>query len=174
MLQRLFYISILLGAIISCSDTVEHNRIDTEKSNIENWIDQSGIRATEIGGVYRLELSASPLTAPQLVEKGDSIYLNYAIFTFSSLPETLIDTNIRELAIDQQADTMFMNFDVKRLKYGTSDMINGLSKALAGSSKGASYAVVIPYEYGYGDKINGQVDSYTTLYIEYEVLDVIK
>lgn len=149
---------------VSCSKQEEETRLAQEIKNIETFLRSNALHYTIDNHVYK-SITDSTLTDNKIAEKGDSIFFDYAIFSFSSRIETLYDTNNEEIADLYNIDKTFLKFKLKEVELGTTPMVLGLQTGLYKSKVGDTFMLLMPSTMGYGKHWNGYVPPFTPLYI---------
>ena len=180
-----------LHFLVSCISEERKTREDEQHKMIETYIlkldDQEVEYVRIMGDLYRITAPLSPDEASRAdvkVELQDSIYVNYVMSVFD--PENgrgeVFLSNIEE-----EASVAGLNLDVLAsfgvtmnplgIKYGNpTDLVMGFNYALDQSLEGVKYNVVVPFEYGFGDKDSwvNAIPPYSTLFIEYTVVKIKK
>ncbi|MBQ2077405.1 MAG: FKBP-type peptidyl-prolyl cis-trans isomerase [Bacteroidales bacterium] len=91
------------------------------------------------------------------IEQGDEIVVNYTL--------TLADGSLVETTLGSEP----MTYIVGREKF-----ISGWEEAIAKMKKGSVATVIIPSKIGYGAEGKGDIQPYSTLIFEIEIVDVRK
>ena len=174
-MKNLIYILFMVIFTSSCEkETVKKIRED-ENKNIEAFIASTKLKYEQLtGDLYKLTISEVP-EETNSVQNNDSVYINYIMSEFSTTGRGgIIDTNIKEVAIDAGITIFEEKFAPLGIKYGKTNLIEGVDIALKNSMNKGMYSIIIPFDFGYGTRYNGLVEPYTTLYFEYEVINIIK
>ncbi|MEG1554264.1 MAG: FKBP-type peptidyl-prolyl cis-trans isomerase [Rikenellaceae bacterium] len=170
MMRKLILI-LLTFAIYGCDDEDYDTNLTSQTKSIESFVSkyphqiQDGVYVivTEIG-----EIGASTISV------GDSVYINYTAMNFTTKPDSIITTNIKEVAEKEKFTTpkeMLVPFGIK---WGTTPLIPGLAGALKWVTKGESILAIMPFNLGYGDDWHSMVPPYTALAFEIQIVDIIK
>ena len=174
-MRKWIYIFLSISLIfVSCEKEETQNMIDSEREEINMFIESTKLKYENItSNLYKLTVLEVP-EETNSVQKGDSVYINYVMSAFSSGRGGVITTNIKEISESSDLgidNDLLVPFGIK---YGSTSLIKGIDIALENSKDLGSYQVIIPFELGYGDKFNGIVSPYTTLFFEYEIINIIK
>ncbi len=153
-------ILILLTAVLlaaSCQSEVREANISQEKA-IDNYVQQQfpDIPVEHIEGITRVLVNDLSSGASPVVEKGDSLYIYYAGYTFDSAPSAC-----------------FVQ-DSGMVQVGKGSLIHGLDKGLVGVKQSQEVLLLFSSQYGYGKDIVGLVPENTALAFDVAVARVIK
>lgn len=162
--------------LLFCTPETVTKHIETEYTNINNYLSSGDVEYVKIGEVYRItvktdEENVEPEEIIQ-VEQGDSVYISYVIYTFTRGKGNIVDTNIKTIAEKHNLVPIYP--DPVKIKYGVSPMLNGFSMGIEGAQKGLAYELIVPFQYGYGDNWFGNIPPYTTLFIEFNISEIKK
>ena len=132
-----------------------HTGEDVEMEILENYIKNTNITAepTE-SGLYFIEKNEG---SGDYIKQGDEIVVNYTL--------TLADGSLVETTLGREP----MTYIVGREKF-----IAGWEEAIAKMKKGSIATIIIPSKIGYGAEGKGEIQPYSTLIFEIEILDVRK
>ena len=156
-----FRLSLLLAlaalAAFSCESEVREANINQEQY-IDDYIGRyyADNEIFREGGATRVVLSAGAPGAP-VIERGDSVYLYYAGFTF-----------------DQNGPATQFALDSGLVRVGAGDLIKGLDAALPGARLGEEALVIFSSQYGYGTDAVGLVPANTALLFDVAVAAIKK
>lgn len=177
MKHKILYICIAICMFVSCTSEVTNAYFETERENIKTYLSAGELEYTKIGGVYRIAVKSAEgddviPEIPILVERGDSVYMSYSIYTFTSSRGEIVATNVQSVA--DLAGIEPIDSDPQKIEYGVTSMMNGFSIGLEGAMMGQEYELIVPFQYGYGDVQLGNVPPYTTLFIEFNISEIKK
>lgn len=132
-----------------------HTGEDVEMEILENYIKNASITAepTE-SGLYFIEKNAG---IGEYIKHGDEVVVNYTL--------TLTDGSLVETTLGSEP----LTYVVGREKF-----IAGWEEAVAMMKKGSVATVIVPSKIGYGSEGSGNIQPYSTLIFEIEILDVRK
>ena len=148
-MQKPLYILLLILAsfsAISCQTLAREANVNQDKwisDYIENNFSENQIFRD--GGVTRIVLSEGPQGAP-VVEKGDSVYIFYAGFTFA-----------------QNGPAAQFVLDSAMVRVGSGDLIKGLDHGLPGARQGEEAIILFSADDGYGSEALGLIPENTAL-----------
>ena len=132
-----------------------HTGEDVEMEILENYIKNANITAAPTeSGLYFIEKNEG---SGDYIEQGDEIVVNYTL--------TLADGSLVETTLGSEP----MTYIVGREKF-----ISGWEEAIAKMKKGSVATVIIPSKIGYGAEGKGDIQPYSTLIFEIEIVDVRK
>ena len=132
-----------------------HTGEDVEMEILENYIKNANITAAPTeSGLYFIEKNEG---SGDYIEQGDEIVVNYTL--------TLADGSLVETTLGSEP----MTYIVGREKF-----IAGWEEAIAKMKKGSVATVIIPSKIGYGAEGKGDIQPYSTLIFEIEIVDVRK
>ena len=132
-----------------------HTGEDVEMEILENYIKNAKITAepTE-SGLYYIEKNEG---SGDIIKQGDEVVVNYTL--------TLADGSLVETTLGSEP----MTYIVGREKF-----IAGWEEAIAKMKKGSVATIIIPSKIGYGAEGKGDIQPYSTLIFEIEIVDVRK
>jgi FKBP-type peptidyl-prolyl cis-trans isomerase len=132
--------------VLACESEVREANVNQDKY-IDNYI--NGYYAENAvfhnGGSSRVVLVEGPQGAP-VIEKGDSVYLFYAGYTFTQ----------------SGPDRQFV-LDSGMVRVGAGDLIRGLEDGLPGARQGEEALIIFSADDGYGSQPVGLVSANTAL-----------
>ncbi len=146
-----------LSFTTACDPAAREANIDQDKY-IDDYI-QNKFPDNEIyrdDGICRVVIQAGAAGAP-VIERGDSVYLFYAGFVFSS----------------SGPSTQF-TLDSARVRVGSGDLIRGLDKGLVGARLGEEALVLFSADDGYGSVSVGLVPENSALLFDVGIADIKK
>lgn len=108
------------------------------------------------------------------MEKGDSVYLNYAGYTFSDGLGTIFDTNMESLSATIGIDIYNRGINAGKVVVGKGELLKGLELGLLGTKKGEHSYIVFPSTLGYGSDKKGIVPPMSSLIFEIWILNIVK
>lgn len=152
---------ILLTALLfaaSCQSEVQEAIINQEKA-IDDYVSKTFEESavTHIDGITRVLIQDfAPASAPQ-AEKGDSLYIYFAGYTFES-----------------GAPATCFTLDSCMVQIGKNDLIRGLDNGLTGVKAQQEVGLFFSSKYGYGTNKVGLVPENTALFFDVAVTRIIK
>lgn len=159
------YVALLCISTASCKAEDEYNTDISQRERIVKYLDGLDQRYETFNDIYRLKLNVKPSTPGVRVNEGDSVWLNYAIYTFDTKPDSLVTTNIAQLATEWKLSTDFLSLVPLDMIYGEGKVFKGWEQGMQNSISGDSMMIFVPSDLAYGDKINGIVKKSTTIAI---------
>jgi len=166
----------VIGSLFSfsCSDKTAQETLNTEIKNIDAYV----TTFVEDGNSVIINAGASRIIqkegSGEIVEKGDSVYFNYAGYIFSSGLGTIFDTNMDSLSSKLGLDVYNRGFNYGKAVVGKGDLVDGLERGLLGAKEREYSYIVFPSSLGYGDTKKGVVPSMSSLIFEIWILNVVK
>ncbi len=165
--------SFALFLLFSCKKEEENDSEGNQRERIESYLSRMNTEYTVINGVYRISLNEEPVTGVRL-DGGDSLYFNYAFFTFRNKPDSLLDTNVESIALEYNFDTRYLDFSERGIIYGGTDILDGLERGLQGCQGGDTLMLFVPSKYAYGNKMTGMAKKSATIAIFVSLEKVVK
>jgi FKBP-type peptidyl-prolyl cis-trans isomerase FkpA len=103
---------------------------------------------------------------------GDTAVVNYAV---KSLAGKVFDTNIKAEAVKAKLPANPMNNAYKPIRFpiGAQGMIKGMDEGVQLLNKGAKATLILPSSLAYGEQGNGQVQPFTSLVFDVELVDIV-
>lgn len=186
MKAKYFILPLFLTIFVGC-DPDKGNALKDQISNIEKYLETESREYIIIDGVYK-SFRTTPVTptepepepepepgvkaAEMVLQNGDTITINYVAQVFNSAPAGVYDTNIFAIAKQVGLDTLSSRLVPLKIKYGATQMIQGLRSGLKDSKTGESYSLFMPYTKAYGEEDNGVVPGSSAINFEIDVLDI--
>ncbi|MBQ6958310.1 MAG: FKBP-type peptidyl-prolyl cis-trans isomerase [Bacteroidales bacterium] len=146
-LRSLLLLALAVLPVLACESEVREANINQDKY-IDNYITATfGDTATVFrnGGTTRVVLEEGPAGAP-VIERGDSVYLYYAGYTFS-----------------QRGPEIQFVLDSGMVRVGSGKLIKGLENGLPGARLGEEAVILFSADDGYGNQAVGLVPANTAL-----------
>lgn len=143
----------IVAFTVRCGKSNEDAR-NAQLASIERFLSGNNLEYTVIDDVYRVVTVHDPLASPA-VENGDSVWFYFAQYKFSSSVDSYLYTNIRDVAIAEEADSTYLSFDPVKTKIRSGDLMDCLYDGLLGSTPGDSLLLLIPSHRAYGNRILG-------------------
>ncbi len=155
-LRAIGFLSLPLLLLAACDPAAREANVNQDKY-IDDYItakfpDNTVYRED---GVCRVVITPGPASAP-VVERGDSVYLYYAGYTFG-----------------QNGPEVQFTLDSTKVRIG-SDLIRGLEKGLPGALLGEESLVIFSADDGYGSSQVGLVPENTALMFDVIIADIKK
>ena len=156
-LRLLFFLASALSAAFACQSETEEANINQDKY-IDNYITANFADNTVYreNGVCRIVLQEGVQGAP-VIERGDSVYLYYAAFTFT-----------------EKGPTTQFAADSGMVRVGTGDLVKGLDTGLPGSLLGEESLIVFSADDGFGNQSVGIVPENTALLYDVAIASIKK
>ncbi|MFA5712930.1 MAG: FKBP-type peptidyl-prolyl cis-trans isomerase [Bacteroidales bacterium] len=123
-------------------------------------------------GVWRVELERGSST--NVVEEGDSVYLNFVAHLFSAGIGAIFDTNIYEVAVERELDLNEDYYTPLKSVVGKRKLIDGLDRGVVGMGEGSRSLIIFTAKYGFGEVQTSIIPKNSTLLYELSLLRVIK
>ncbi len=163
----------MLGAC-SLSDDV----LETQEANMLKYLGSNRITDFDpLDGVFRFvpNKSRESYDTDPVVGQGDSVYLMYEQYTFTTSKGKLYFTN-KEALIDSDTilNRQFWSFKPLGVAVGATELIRGLQEGLPGCRQGDSVVLLITSGQAYGGKTVGVVPANTALMMVLNIMTVKK
>ncbi len=142
----------------------------TEPVKIKKYIDDNKLNVTKTdSGLYYV------ITKPGSGVKavvGDTVVVNYTLKLVSG---KAVETSVKEDAVKYKLPVSPMNpYKPIHFAIGAKGMIKGWDQGMQLLNKGAKATFIIPSSLAYGDHGNQQIQPYSTLIFDIELVDIIK
>ena len=164
-------------AMCACAKQDREVTISQQEANIDSYIAsmQDNYPVTRNNGSNRITLNEDSIAvnAP-VIEKGDSVYMNYAGYIFNNRKGDLFDTNIMSTALEEGFQLTEATYQVKGIVAGDPDIIQGLNKGLEGAREGESCEILFSAKYGYYNSFVYNIPKMSALLYEIEIVKVVK
>ena len=164
------------SALLSgCNKGDDQNSEEAQRERIIKYTGTLSVPTSERDGVFvtRINTLAADPSMPQL-EQGDSVWIDYAMYTFFSRPDSLFATNIEAVAEQKGFDTDYMSFEPLAIEYGRSELMKGFARGIARALEGDSLMIFVPSGLAYGNKSVGIVKKSTTIAIFADIKKIRK
>ena len=140
--RSILFLALVLLPAFACESEVRETNINQDKYISSPYADNT---VYHNGGSSRVVLTEGPQGAP-VIEKGDSVYLYYAGYTFGQ----------------RGPETCFV-LDSGMVRVGTGDLIKGLEASLPGARQGEEALIFFSADDGYGSQTVGLVPANSAL-----------
>lgn len=160
--------------VISCTDKEQQTALEEEVKKIDTYVEtlsKSGKSVVISGGSSRIIYENGGDIS---VEKGDSVYLNYAGYIFSGGLGTIFDTNVESLSSTIGIDIYNRGLNAGKVVVGKGELLRGLELGLIGARNGEHSYIVFPSSMGYGNDKKGVVPPMSSLIFEIWILNIVK
>jgi hypothetical protein len=173
-MKFVFFAGIFLMSIVaSCSKQEFETLMVNQGMELENF---AGSHPDSLvvfqNGVWRIILEKG--NEDVVAEAGDSLFFDYAAYTFSSGPGLLFDTNILEKAEGAALGHDLNYYATRGTLVGRGKLVAGLDRGLVGAAVGEKCYVAFTARHGFGDVQIGMVPKSSPLIYEVWVKDVKK
>jgi len=141
-----------------------------EPLKIKKYITDSKLKFTQTpSGLYYIitQPGSGPKPAP-----GDTVVVNY---TVKMLSGKVMESSVRAEAVKAKLPINPMPNAYKPIRFpvGVAGMIQGMDEGIQLLNKGAKATLVLPSAIAYGERGNGQIQPFTTLVFDVELVDII-
>ncbi|MFI3262126.1 MAG: hypothetical protein R3Y26_04355 [Rikenellaceae bacterium] len=173
--NKFLYLIVILLSFTSCGiDDSDTSSVVSQIARIKTFVESQYVDYFVIdNSIYVANIDDVVMVGEQ-IEVGDSVTISYAIFEFYSSIDDLVYTNIESIAEDYNFTIDGATYEPLKIKYGTTDLYEGMELSLYNLVEGATYIAFIPSSYAYGDKYNGVVTDNTSLAIYLYIDDITK
>ncbi|HEY5326690.1 MAG TPA: FKBP-type peptidyl-prolyl cis-trans isomerase [Mucilaginibacter sp.] len=140
-----------------------------EPIKIQKYIADNSLKMNKTdSGLYYLVTKSGAGDKPV---EGDTVVVNY---TLKFITGKAVETSIKSDAIKYKLPINPMNpYKPIRFPLGTKGMIKGWDQGMRLLNKGSKAMFIIPSSLAYGEQGNGQVQPFTTLVFEIELVDIV-
>ncbi|MCC8087908.1 MAG: FKBP-type peptidyl-prolyl cis-trans isomerase [Rikenellaceae bacterium] len=164
---------ILVVACSLCSCGKPDYNVDTQNTRIESYLSSLGVEDYYYNlGAYRYTYHTG--NGQTLLEEGDSVYIYYTGYIFSTRIGSMFTTNILQDARDNGFDTRYIERDRYGVRLGDGNLLRGLELGLPGSREGDSMYIFMASDLGYDDEAVGIVEPGSSLAFKVVVDEIVK
>lgn len=180
MAKKYFILLFFITIFVACNSE-EDTSLAEQIVDIEDYLETAGYDYELISGVYRFDRDTSISDSSSglinssnslVLEKGDSIFINYVAYVFDGGQSGVFDTNVLEIAEYLEYDLEARSFEPLGIKYGTTQVIKGLELGLSNVSAGDFITIIFPCNLGYDSSVVGLVPSMSALSFDIDVIDI--
>lgn len=143
----------LAGTLVGCS--TDEDFAVTQNKAIETYLKGQQMKYVIQGGTYRYisnEIRQERATEP-IAQRGSQLEVNFAAYTFTSIPGTLIYSNMPDIASQVEGlNTTHWDLTPLTIGLGSASLIQGVDLGLEGCHQGDSVSLFFPSELAYGEK----------------------
>lgn len=171
-LKYLTYLSITLLLIFSCSKEEEKLNNTRQEEMIEKYVSSlegANVIFNDIGVWKIIENEGNNNI---IAKPGDSIFFYYAAYIFSNGKGKIYDTNVKEIAIENNFNVDFNLFEIRKEVIGRGKLIKGMDIGLIGSKKNEESVIIYSAKNGFGDKQIGLIPKSSAHYVEVWIKDI--
>jgi len=140
-----------------------------EPIKIKKYITDSKLKFTQTpSGLYYIITQPGSGAKPA---PGDTVVVNY---TVKMLSGKILETSIKAEAVKAKLPINAMNpYKPIRFPVGVAGMIQGMDEGIRLLNKGAKATLVLPSAIAYGERGSGQIQPFTTLIFDVELVDIV-
>ncbi|MDE6483512.1 MAG: FKBP-type peptidyl-prolyl cis-trans isomerase [Rikenellaceae bacterium] len=161
--------------LCGCNKGDDQNSNGAQRERIIKYTESLSTPVSERDGVFITRLNTLAADPASLrVEPGDSVWIDYAMYTFFSKPDSLFATNIAALAEENGFDTHYMSLEPLAVKYGETEIIKGFARGINNALEHDSLMIFVPSELAYDNKMVGIVKKSTTIAIFADIKKIRK
>lgn len=171
MKRLLFIFSILVS--VACSNDVKLTLISQEES-IDKYLGTTFKDSTIVrnNGSYRVVLERDELNPQAAI--GDSLYIYYAGYIFTSAPSSIFATNLKAVAEQSGLQVTDPDYSVLKIKLEEGKLLPGLEYGLTGTHGGEHCIIIFAADLGFGNTKQYNIPKLSALAYEIWVERVIK
>ncbi len=157
---RICAAAVCAALLSSCSDAADLKK--TQEDNFATWLDRQGVDYRELrDGVYTYTVIPEDGRNRPFAHMGDSLYLRYEIYRFS----TSFSFSRNSLIYTNNPDVMPKGeewpAEVLKMRLGDGRIMSGVAEALVGNAPADAVTVLLTSGNAYGDKQLQQVPANT-------------
>lgn len=161
--------------LAGCNKGDDQNSDGAQRERIIKYTGSLATPVSERDGVFIARLNTQAADPASLrVEPGDSVWIDYAMYTFFSKPDSLFATNIEELAEEKGFDTRYISLEPLAIRYGDTELIKGFARGIENALEHDSLMIFVPSKLAYGNKLVGIVKKSTTIAIFADIKKIRK
>lgn len=175
-MRKLLIISAAVIALASCNKKALEDTYMKQEANIETYITRqfANMPVTRRNGSNRITVDTVNISVSDSLVYGDSLFIYYAGYIFTSQPSGIFATNVQSIAEQSKLDLDSADYSVKKILYEPNSLIMGLDNGLYGVKNGEHCIVVFSGKYGFGSEPVVNVPKNSALAYEIWVEDIIK
>jgi len=164
MISRIIYLTLLVIFSLSCTKSIEDERLEKDNATIEKYLNSRNLKFTKQNGVYHVIRNKG---YGYRVAQGDSISFWYVGYTFGT-GGLVFDTNILEVALEISLDTSVLSLLPVVTVAGDNELIEGLRRGLLICREKEIATLLFSSIYGFGNQKVGPIPSWSPL--AYDIL----
>lgn len=153
----------LISSLSACDNSLEDDKRYAEQKTIENFIAKNKLPYTKSNGVYHI---ATEPSYGYEVNNGDTVKFWYVGYTLSGL---VFETNVEAVAIDENLNTDFREFEPLRVIAGETDLIAGLKRGLLLTRLNQTSTIIFTSDLGFKGQIVGPIDAWSPLAYDIQI-----
>lgn len=166
-----FLIFVLCGGAMRCSKSDAESTTVDQNTAIVRYLDATGMEYSQLNGVYK-QVSVEAPQGAKVLQEGDSLYILFAQYAFTSRPENLYYTNIDTLVTQAGFDPSVISTAPYGIRYGETPLISGLNSGLEGCRTGEQFMLYMAHDLAYGKTGAGVIPPYTAIAVSVNVLEI--
>lgn len=160
---------VFMGRVNAYQKTLADIAKKQEPVKIQKYIADNNLKVTKSDSGLYYSISTNGVGVKPIT--GDTVVVNY---TLRYLNGKAVETSVKADAIKYKLPINPMNpYKPIRFALGTRGMIKGWDQGLRLLSKGSKALFIIPSSLAYGEQGNGQVQPFTTLVFDIELVDIV-
>lgn len=161
--------------LAGCNKGDDQNSDGAQRERIIKYTGSLATPVSERDGIFITRLNTQAADPASLrVEPGDSVWIDYAMYTFFSKPDSLFATNIEELAEEKGFDKRYISLEPLAIRYGDTELIKGFARGIENALEHDSLMIFVPSKLAYGNKLVGIVKKSTTIAIFADIKKIRK
>lgn len=174
MIKAILHIIAAMAVLSSCAKEDLQLTIANQESSIDSYINSRYADSTVIrkNGSNRIVIGHG--SGPDSLEFGDSLYFYYAEYVFTSSPSQLFDTNLREVAEQNNFQVTGADYSVRKIRFDRGRLVSGLENGLSGVREGEHSIIVFSAQYGFYNERLYNIPKMSALAYEVWIEKIIK
>ncbi len=107
-----------------------------------------------------------------VIVEGDSVYINYVGYIFTSSPNGVFVTNVESIGEVLGFSPEDKVYAPLGIKYGTTPLVEGLNRGLKGLKNGDMVSIFMNYTLAFGDAEIGLIPSESAISYDIDIIEV--
>jgi len=140
-----------------------------EPARVKSYIDKNNLKVSQTADSLNYVITKEGSGPKPAV--GDTAVVNYTVKFVSG---KVLETSVKAEAIKAKLQVNPMNpYKPIRFAVGVKGMIQGMDEGIQLLNKGATATLVLPSKLAYGEQGNGQIQPFTPLIFDVELVDIV-
>lgn len=151
----LFFISLIL--LFGCEGSLEDENRASNEAEIESFLSNNDLEFVKENGVYYATQNKG---FGYKVTNNDSLAFYYVGYTLNG---TVFNTNIAEVAEQENLDTSVRDFNPIKIQEGSNNLIEGLQRGISLCRQGEYGTILFASNLGFGEQSMGPIPEWSAL-----------
>ncbi|MBE9487858.1 MAG: FKBP-type peptidyl-prolyl cis-trans isomerase [Bacteroidetes bacterium] len=171
-LFNVFLLFLSIFTLYSCNNEDYDSTLKKQKTSIESYLKGKNYEYNIQNGAY-VYIEKKGVVGSTTIKKGDILTFDYSEYFFENKDlETLITTNIPEIATEAGLNTPEEDLKPIVVEYGVTPMVIGLERALKWVTPEEELIVYLPFTLAYGEKWYSVIAPYSPIAFKIKIIKI--